>query len=95
MTNQISPGSTFLYTPPQAARFIARSEGWLAKLRMTGGEPLFLKLGQSIRYDHADLLVWLEANRRASTSEYDTNSYQKAHAKRRKNAADRRGAASA
>jgi predicted DNA-binding transcriptional regulator AlpA len=58
-----------LLTTRQAARVLALSTSWLAKLRLFGGGPKFLKLGRLVRYRHEDLSQWAESNLRRSTSD--------------------------
>ena len=59
-----------LLRPDDAARYLGFGAGWLAKLRMRGGDgPKFIKLGRRIRYTRSDLDQWVEANRVRSTSE--------------------------
>ena len=45
------------------------NEQRLARLRLEGGGPAFIKLGRSVFYDPADIDAWLDANRRHSTSD--------------------------
>ena len=47
-----------LLTPREAAEFLRVSESWLAKSRMRGDGPLFLKVGRSIRYSRGVLVEW-------------------------------------
>jgi predicted DNA-binding transcriptional regulator AlpA len=58
-----------LLTPREAADFLRGSESWLAKARMRGDGPPFVKVGRSIRYSQADLVQWLKHQLRSSTSE--------------------------
>jgi hypothetical protein len=44
-------------------------ESWLAKSRMRGDGPLFLKVGHSIRYSQGVLVEWTNSQLRSSTSE--------------------------
>lgn len=53
----------------QAADHVRLSASTLAKLRLQGSGPRFLKLGRSIRYSTEDLDEWLFQNSRHSTSE--------------------------
>jgi hypothetical protein len=46
-------------------------EGRLNKWRCTGEGPPFYKLGKSVRYDLDEVDIWLEGQRRSSTSEHD------------------------
>ncbi|HCJ70404.1 helix-turn-helix transcriptional regulator [Agrobacterium pusense] len=51
-----------------AAAFVGLSPSTLTKLRLTGGGPLYLKLGKTVVYDRSDLKTWLDSKRRRSTS---------------------------
>jgi predicted DNA-binding transcriptional regulator AlpA len=52
-----------------AANFLALSPSTLAKLRIYGGGPRYLKLGRRVAYSREDLDAWLNQNRRSNTSE--------------------------
>jgi predicted DNA-binding transcriptional regulator AlpA len=53
----------------QAAEVVCLSRSTLAKLRLTGGGPRFIRLGSKVVYDEADLTAWLDSQPRlASTS---------------------------
>ena len=55
---------------PEAAKYIGLSESTLAKRRLYGHPPAFLKLGgRAIGYAIDDLDAWLESCRRESTSQ--------------------------
>jgi predicted DNA-binding transcriptional regulator AlpA len=59
-----------LLTPKEAARFLRVSVSWLAKARMRGDGPPFIKMGgRSIRYSDAALQQWTKSRQRLSTSE--------------------------
>jgi len=58
-----------ILTPREAANYLGLSTSWLAKLRLTGEGPPFLKLGRQVRYWRADLDAWLSARLRRSTSD--------------------------
>ena len=60
-----------LLTPNDAARLLALSRSWLAKLRMTGDGPAYLKLGRQVRYRLSDLQAWTEGAVCQSTSDAD------------------------
>jgi predicted DNA-binding transcriptional regulator AlpA len=53
-----------LLTPKEAAKLFKISLSWLAKARMKGDGPPFVKLGRPIRYSEADLLQWLKRQKR-------------------------------
>jgi hypothetical protein len=48
-----------LQTPKEAAKLLKVSLSWLAKARMRGDGPPYVKFGKSIRYSEAALLQWL------------------------------------
>ncbi len=58
-----------LLTPKEAANFLRVSDSWLAKARMQGNGPPFVKIGRSIRYRESDLLRWMRSRTHLSTSE--------------------------
>ena len=58
-----------LLSPPEAARLLKVSISWLAKARMTGDGPPYIRVGRSVRYSEAALLQWLKSRQRLSTSE--------------------------
>jgi predicted DNA-binding transcriptional regulator AlpA len=58
-----------LFKPIEAARFLGLSQSWLAKLRLSGDGPPYMKVGRQVRYRPADLLRWAEKTLRHSTSE--------------------------
>ena len=58
-----------LLTPKDAANLLRLSESWLAKARMRGDGPPYVKLGRAIRYREGALLQWLKSRQRLSTSE--------------------------
>jgi predicted DNA-binding transcriptional regulator AlpA len=58
-----------LLTPKEAADALRVSLSWLAKARMRGDGPAFVRVGRSIRYTEAALLQWIRARQRLSTSD--------------------------
>jgi hypothetical protein len=52
-----------------AAAYTGFGEGYLNKLRCTGGGPVFIKRAGVVRYDPDDLDAWLVSLKRRSTSE--------------------------
>ena len=58
-----------LLTPKDAAHFLRMSLSWLAKARMRGDGPTFIKVGRSIRYAEAALIQWTKSRQRLPTSE--------------------------
>jgi predicted DNA-binding transcriptional regulator AlpA len=57
-----------LLTPKQAARRLNLSVSWLAKRRLAGDGPPYIKLGGVIRYAEASLQQWMKGQQRTSTS---------------------------
>jgi hypothetical protein len=53
-----------LLTPKEAAKLLKVSLSWLAKARMRGDGPPYIKFGKSIRYTEAALWVWLKSHQR-------------------------------
>ena len=53
----------------EAADFISFTVGTLANWRLIGKGPRFIKIGRTVRYRVVDLLEWMEANTRTSTSD--------------------------
>ena len=67
-----SPASEVeLLTTKEAAALLKLSESFLAKARMRGDGPRYRKLSRSVRYDKADVLLWLKASAKTSTAECD------------------------
>ena len=64
-----APSLTVLLTAAEAARSLKVSLSWLAKARMRGEGPPFIKVGRAIRYSEATLLQWMRAHQHLSTSE--------------------------
>lgn len=60
---------TFLRNNP-SADYIGWRPQTLNKSRVTGGGPVYYKVGRLIYYRVGDLDAWLLAQRRNSTSEY-------------------------
>ncbi len=56
--------------PPDAAKYLKISESTLAKLRVYGGGPPFMRVGRAIRYSRAHLDEYMAAKLARSTSEY-------------------------
>jgi hypothetical protein len=78
MTSQLSirnvpdkPATAFivLHKPKEAARILRVSVSWLAKGRMRGDGPAYIKVGRSNRYTEAALTQWMKSRQRLSTSE--------------------------
>ena len=58
-----------LLTPKEAAKLLKVSVSWLAKARMRGDGPPYIRIGRSIRYTEAALIQWMKSRQRLSTSE--------------------------
>jgi predicted DNA-binding transcriptional regulator AlpA len=79
MTSQVSSTSAMtikpaapvmvLLTPREAAKVLKVSLSWLAKARMRGDGPPFIKIGRAIRYAEAALLQWMKSRQRLCTGE--------------------------
>src|SRR6266516_2239700 len=59
--------SVVLLIPKEAAIVLKVSLSWLAKARMRGDGPPYIRIGRSIRYPEADLLQWIKSRQRLST----------------------------
>ena len=57
-----------LLTPKVAAQKLHCSVSFLAKKRMTGDGPVFIKRGRSVLYAEPVLVQWLKTRTRTSTS---------------------------
>jgi predicted DNA-binding transcriptional regulator AlpA len=68
-TTKTGTGVARLQTPKEAGHFLRVSLSWLAKARMRGDGPPYIKVGRSIRYAEAALIQWMKSRQRLSTSE--------------------------
>lgn len=59
-----------LINAEQAATILNISPSTLAKMRLSGGSPRYIKLGRRVAYRPADIEAWIEAQSFGSTSEY-------------------------
>jgi len=66
---EIADKANRLRTPKEAAVFFGCSISFLAKARMRGDGPPYIKIGRNIRYSEAVLLQWMKAHQHLSTSE--------------------------
>ncbi len=66
MTDQTIPA---VIRPDSAAAYIGLSVQRLAKLRLEGGGPKFVKVGRSVLYRREDLDTFLQSRIRKSTSD--------------------------
>jgi Helix-turn-helix domain len=58
-----------LLTPEEAKTRLKVSLSWLAKARMRGDGPPYIRVGRSIRYAEVALIQWMKSRQRLSTSE--------------------------
>ncbi|MBV9985737.1 MAG: helix-turn-helix domain-containing protein [Bradyrhizobium sp.] len=58
-----------LLHPRDAARMLNVSTSWLAKARLTGNGPRFVKIGRAVRYANSSLREYIKSRTRGSTSE--------------------------
>jgi predicted DNA-binding transcriptional regulator AlpA len=58
-----------LLHPREAARILNVSLSWLAKSRLSGEGPRFVKIGQAVRYLESSLREFIKGQTRGSTSE--------------------------
>jgi hypothetical protein len=63
-----SPDLDELLDPKEAARELKCSDSTLAKKRLSGAGPRFVKIGALVRYRRRDLLDYIANNIRRSTS---------------------------
>ncbi len=58
-----------LYPPKVAGEILNMSTSWLAKARLRGDGPRYVKIGRSVKYQGLDLIEYLKSKKRHSTSE--------------------------
>jgi predicted DNA-binding transcriptional regulator AlpA len=58
-----------LLHPKDAARRLNVSSSWLAKARLSGIGPRYVKIGRSVRYPESSLREYIKGQMRGSTSE--------------------------
>jgi len=64
-------GNAAILNVAAAARFWGLSPSTLAKMRLYGNSPKYLKLGRRVLYRRADLETWLESRLARDTSDAD------------------------
>jgi predicted DNA-binding transcriptional regulator AlpA len=64
-TNELDP----LLQPVQVAKLLGVSLSWLAKPRMNGTGPRFVKIGRAVRYAMSAVQEYIKSRQRLSTSE--------------------------
>lgn len=57
-----------LFKTREAAEYLRLSKPTLERFRVSGGGPVFAKLGGAVRYRQSDLDAWLESRLASSTS---------------------------
>jgi hypothetical protein len=68
MSKNSSSAIPVLLSPKEAAQKYRCSESFLAKKRITGEGPPFIKRGRSVLYTEPALVQWLKSRTRMSTS---------------------------
>jgi predicted DNA-binding transcriptional regulator AlpA len=58
-----------LFTPPETAKSLGISQSWLAKARLRGDGPRYIKIGRAVRYSEPAIREYLRARTRGSTGE--------------------------
>jgi predicted DNA-binding transcriptional regulator AlpA len=58
-----------LLTAGEAATSLGVSLSWLAKARLRGDGPLYIKIGRAVRYTESGIRDYVRARTRTSTSE--------------------------
>jgi predicted DNA-binding transcriptional regulator AlpA len=58
-----------LLHPKEVAKLLSVSDSWLAKSRLTGTGPHFVKIGRAVRYPGSAVREFIKARMRTSTSE--------------------------
>jgi predicted DNA-binding transcriptional regulator AlpA len=58
-----------LLYPKEAAKILSVSLSWLAKSRLAGGGPRFVKIGRAVRYPESSLREYIKSRMKGSTSE--------------------------
>jgi hypothetical protein len=56
-------------TTEEAATRLKLSTSWLAKARMRGDGPPYIRMGRNVRYIEVVLIQWMKSRQRLSTSE--------------------------
>ena len=59
-----------LLSADDAANFLNLSASTLAKMRLSGKSPKYIKMGRRVAYRMTDLESWIDAQSFRSTSEY-------------------------
>lgn len=59
-----------LLSSKQLSRILNKSKGTLARWRLEGCGPKFIKIGRDVMYDLAEINSWIEKNTFSSTSQF-------------------------
>lgn len=62
---------TGLARPPEVADYLGTTVGGLAQMRRRGTGPAFVKMGQAIRYDWADVFAFVESNKQSGSDDHE------------------------
>jgi predicted DNA-binding transcriptional regulator AlpA len=65
----LATSEDLLLTPKEAATMLGVSVSWLAKARLRGDGPRFVKIGHAVRYPLSYLRDYIRSRTRSSTSE--------------------------
>lgn len=60
-------GSSKLLNVEQAAKYLSLSTSTLAKMRLSGESPKFVKMGSRVAYRQEDLDAWIEQRLKQTT----------------------------
>jgi predicted DNA-binding transcriptional regulator AlpA len=63
-----TPNTHCFATPDEVSHLLGKSKSWLAKMRMSGDGPPYVKVGRSVLYELGELNTWILNRRRTSTS---------------------------
>jgi predicted DNA-binding transcriptional regulator AlpA len=59
-----------LLAPKETAHLLGLSTSWLAKARLRGDGPRYVKLGRAVRYPESYVREFIRSRTRSSTSEH-------------------------
>ena len=70
---KMNEGKQRMLRTAEAANHCGSSASTFEKLRLTGGGPVYSKIGRRVVYRVEDLDAWLHSNKRRSTSDKGTH----------------------
>ena len=70
---KMNEGKQRVLRTAEAANHCGSSASTFEKLRLTGGGPVYSKIGRRVVYRVEDLDAWLDFNKRRSTSDKGTH----------------------